>query len=93
MLRLNFCDILTLPPTNYLLCADVITESLKVRRETQEAKRQAEEAKQEAETGPVTIAVDGSVSQLGDRMLIDTESVEDASSQGKSKRWHVKYVY
>lgn len=74
-----------MPPTNYLLCADVIIENLKVRRGAQEAKRQAEEAKQEAETGPVRTAVDGAVSQLGDRKLIDTESVEDASSQGKSK--------
>lgn len=71
----------------------MISESLKVRREAREAKRQAEEAKQEAETGPVTIAVDETVSQLGDRKLIDTESVEDASSQGKSKSWHVKYIY
>lgn len=63
----------------------MIIESLKVRREAQETKRQAEEAKQEAETGPVTIAADGTVSQLGDRKLIETESVEDASSQGKSK--------
>lgn len=74
-----------MPPTNYLLCADVITESLKVRREAQEAKRQAEEAKQEAETGPGTITVDGTVSHLGDRKLIDTESFEDDSAQGKSK--------
>lgn len=59
----------------------------------QEAKRQAEEAKQEAESGPVTIEVDATLSQLGDRKLIDTGSVEDASSQGKSKRWHVKYIY
>lgn len=88
MLRLHFCCILTMPPT-CLLCADVISEGLKVRREAQEA----EEAKQEAETGLVTTAVDGTVSQLGDTKLIDTESVEDASSQGKSKRWHVKYVY
>lgn len=82
-----------MPPTNYVLCADVITESLKVKREAQETQRHAEEDKQEAETGPVTTAVDGTVSQLGDRKLIDTGSVEDASSQGKSKRWHVKYIY
>lgn len=63
----------------------MIAESLKVKRETQEAKTQAEEAKQEAETGPVPIGADGLVSELGDRKLIDTESIKDASSQGKSK--------
>lgn len=65
--------------------ADVITESLKLRREAQEAKKQAEEAKQEAEVLPVTAAADGLVSQLGDRTLIDKGPGEDASSQGKSK--------
>lgn len=67
----------------------MIAVNLKLGREAQEAKRQAEEAKQEAETGP-TIPSDGTISQLGDTKLIDTEFVEDASSQGKSKRWHVK---
>lgn len=73
--------------------ADVITESLKLRREAQEAKKQAEEAKQEAEVLPVTAAADGLVSQLGDRTLIDKGPGEDASSQGKSKWWHVKWIY
>lgn len=63
----------------------MINESLKVRREAQEAKRQTEEAKKEAEMVPVTIAADGLVSQLGDRKLIETDPIEDTSSQGKSK--------
>lgn len=75
--------------TDYLLCADVITESLKVKREAQEDKRQAEETKQEPEMDPVTTAADGTVPQLGDGKLTDTDSSKDASLQGKSKRWHV----
>lgn len=73
-----------------LLFADVITERLKVTREAQEAEKQVEEGQQEAGTEPDTLSADG---PLGDKTIIDTESTEDASSQGKSKRWHVKYIY
>lgn len=69
----------------FLWLVDVITERLKVRRETQETKRQVDDVKQDAETGSARTVVDGLASQLDPGEHKDAELQEEASSKGNSQ--------
>lgn len=64
---------------------DVVTERLKIRRESKEAKTQAGEVRQEAETGLVKIAEDEITSPLDNGEHKDSEPKEVTNSQGKSE--------
>lgn len=66
------------------LFVDVVTERLKVKRETEEAKQRTTEVKQEAETGSAKTAEGELTSQLDGGEHKDAEPKEDASSQGRT---------